>query len=344
MKAKYISIIIILVASLNSLHAQQRMQYSQFMQNGFLLNPAIAGMEKYSDLKGGYTKQWAGFVGSPQGQFVSFSARIGSDSIQANTSQTSIPLRGRKNNVIQSTDNQETIDSIQKFHQGIGLTIFSEGDDVIMQNELSVSYAMHFPLKNKQFISAGISGGLRQNRFDPTSIKLINQNDLIFGNQIRNIILPNFNLGVLWYSDNFFVGLSANQAMNSSYSYDRLEPNPASTLKPHFYFNAGYKFKATELISITPSIIVRKVFPSPISIDLNAMADYKDLIRVGFSYRNKESIVAIVGFCVSHRISINYSFDYVTSDIKAYGTGTHGIILGARLGNKSNTFIPKYFW
>lgn len=344
MKAKYISIIIILFASFNYLYAQQRMQYSQFMQNGFLLNPAIAGMEKYSDLKGGYTKQWAGFEGSPQGQFVTFSAPIGSDSTQANSTPTSIPLRGRKNSVIQSSEEKENKDSTQNFHQGIGLTIFSEGDDVIMQNELSFSYAMHFPLKNKQFISAGVSGGIRQNRFDPTSIKLINQNDLIFGNQIRNIIHPNVNLGILWYSTTFFVGLSANQALNNSYSYDRLEPNPASSLKPHFYFNAGYKFKATELISVTPSIIVRKVFPSPISIDINAMADYKDLIRVGFSYRNKESIVAIVGFCLSHRISINYSFDFVTSDIKAYGTGTHGIILGTRLGKKSNTYIPQYFW
>jgi len=301
-------------------------------------------MESYSDLKGGLTKQWAGFEGAPKGQFLTFNTRIGSDSAQSNSTQKSLPLRGRKNTSMKSIESNDTFNSTQKFHQGIGLTIFSEGDDVIMQNEISVSYAMHFPLKNNQFIAAGISGGLRQNRFDPTSIKLINQNDLIFGNQIRNILIPNVNAGALWYSDKFFVGLSVNQALNSSFTYDRLEPIPASTLKPHIYLNAGYKIKVSELINVTPSIIARKVFPVPVSFDLNLMADYKDLIRVGFSYRNKESIVAILGLCVSHRISINYSFDYVTSNVKTYGAGTHGIILGVRLGKKGKTFIPKYFW
>jgi type IX secretion system PorP/SprF family membrane protein len=337
-------LIIFSIAFLSSLNAQQRMQYSQFMQNGFLLNPAIAGMESYSDLKGGYTKQWAGFDGAPQGQFVTFNTRIGSDSITPNSVPNSIPLRGRKNNALISSENNENIDSIGKFLQGIGLTIFSEGDDVILQNEISFSYAMHFPLKNNQFISGGFSAGFRQNRFDPTSIKLINQNDLIFGNQVRNIIMPNVNAGALWYSNKFFVGLSVNQLLNTSYSYDRLEPTPASTQKPHLYFNAGYKLKASELISITPSIIARKVFPTPFSFDFNVMADYKDLIRAGFSYRNKESIIAIIGLCVSNRISINYSFDYVTSYIKAYGTGTHGIILGARLGKNNRSYIPTYFW
>lgn len=344
MKRKYTYLLILILATVHSLQAQQRMQYSQFMQNGFLLNPALAGIEKYSDLKGGFTKQWSGFEGAPQGQFVTFSTRIGSDSVQSNSIPSSIPLRGRKNNSALVAQNNESSDSIQKFHQGIGITVFSEGDDVIMQNELSVAYAMHFPIKNNQFISAGISAGLRQNRFDPSSIKLINQNDLIFGNQVRNILMPNINVGALWYNNKFFAGVSVNQTLNSSFSYDGLEPIPASNFTPHFYLNAGYKLMASQTISLTPSIIARKVFPAPLSFDLNLMADYKDLVRVGFSYRNKESIVAILGLVVSHRISINYSFDYVTSDIKTYGTGTHGIILAARLGKKNNTYIPTYFW
>ena len=46
--------------------AQQKPQYSQYMLNGFVLNPAIAGIEDYTDIKLCYRNQWTDFPGSPK--------------------------------------------------------------------------------------------------------------------------------------------------------------------------------------------------------------------------------------------------------------------------------------
>lgn len=321
--------------------AQQKMQYSQYMQNGFLLNPAVAGMEKYGDLRGGFTKQWSGFDGSPQGQFASYHFRLFEDSTSA--SGKSLAARGRNNQIINIEEDDEAIEK-QKIITGLGFIVSSEGDDVIQNNEFSVAGALHFPLKNKSYLSTGLSLGLRNHRFDPTSVRLIDQYDLSFGTQRQSIYMPNLNLGVLWYTTKYFAGISINQTLNNSYSYDRLEPKPQSSLRPHIFFNAGYKYIVSSNLAIIPSVIARYVFPAPPSLDLNIMADYKDLIRAGISYRNKESIIAIVGVTIGHRISFNYSFDFVTSSLKTYTAGTHGIIVSARMGRKNKTFIPKYFW
>jgi len=52
-------------------YAQQQGQYSQYMNNNFLLNPAEGGTENFTDIKLGLRKQWTGLEGSPQSIFVS---------------------------------------------------------------------------------------------------------------------------------------------------------------------------------------------------------------------------------------------------------------------------------
>jgi hypothetical protein len=41
-----------------STYAQQKPQYTQYIFNNFLLNPAVAGIENYTDVKLGYRSQW----------------------------------------------------------------------------------------------------------------------------------------------------------------------------------------------------------------------------------------------------------------------------------------------
>jgi type IX secretion system PorP/SprF family membrane protein len=59
--------ILFLVASLfcYRLSAQQNPQYSQYMMNTYLINPAVVGIEDYTDIKVGYRNQWTNFEGAP---------------------------------------------------------------------------------------------------------------------------------------------------------------------------------------------------------------------------------------------------------------------------------------
>jgi type IX secretion system PorP/SprF family membrane protein len=46
-------------------NAQQKPVYTQYVLNNYIINPAISGIENYTDLKLSYRKQWVGIEGAP---------------------------------------------------------------------------------------------------------------------------------------------------------------------------------------------------------------------------------------------------------------------------------------
>ncbi|MEC8602865.1 MAG: type IX secretion system membrane protein PorP/SprF, partial [Bacteroidota bacterium] len=62
--------------------AQQVPQYSNFLNNYFALNPALAGSNQCLNVKIGYRNQWVGFSGAPKTTFASFSSELKHKKIQ----------------------------------------------------------------------------------------------------------------------------------------------------------------------------------------------------------------------------------------------------------------------
>ncbi|EJF10470.1 hypothetical protein O71_08927 [Pontibacter sp. BAB1700] len=58
-------LLVVLVGVVTQAFAQQRPQYSQYMVNNFLLNPALSGIEDYADIRISNRQQWVGLDGAP---------------------------------------------------------------------------------------------------------------------------------------------------------------------------------------------------------------------------------------------------------------------------------------
>ena len=54
--------------------AQQQAQYSQYMNNNYILNPGATGVEDYIDVKLSYRTQWTGLEGAPKTYYLSGSS------------------------------------------------------------------------------------------------------------------------------------------------------------------------------------------------------------------------------------------------------------------------------
>lgn len=57
--------------------AQQLGQYSQYLNNQFILNPAAAGEHDYLDVDLSFRQQWVGFDNAPQNYYLSAHTPIG---------------------------------------------------------------------------------------------------------------------------------------------------------------------------------------------------------------------------------------------------------------------------
>ena len=69
--------LVLSVAAYGAAKAQQLPQYSQYVLNNYLTNPAVGGIESYTDLRMGYRRQWSGLDGAPESFYASVHGSIG---------------------------------------------------------------------------------------------------------------------------------------------------------------------------------------------------------------------------------------------------------------------------
>jgi type IX secretion system PorP/SprF family membrane protein len=334
-------IILLVIASVAATKAQQRMQYSQYLLNGFLLNPAVGGAERYIDIKAGFSQQWVGFEGAPRGLYLSMNKGIFPPS-SSGRRVTSLPSRTR----MEQKPTEMLVPGIggttSNFHMGLGATLFSERTGPISYNGLSGAFSGHIRLAKELKLSVGASVEILNYRLDPTAISFLEQNDVVIASNTTNLFLPSFNAGFALYSRSFFVAGATRQLLQN-----RIQLNPQnpiiSGLETHYMIQAGYRIRIQDDFSLLPSLILRYINPAPPSWELSLRADIKDLVFLGASYRHQDAIVGLFGINLNHRVGLQYSYDFTTSDLSNVSSGTHSLVLALRLANP-NGERKQYFW
>lgn len=314
---------------------QQKPQYTQYIFNQYLLNPALSGIENYVDVKAGYRKQWAGINDAPQTTFVSAHWALGDKQLWSNA-LTAFP---------EDTGNPMDRNYMQNYmsspsHHGVGVTAVLDKIGPLKRLDANVTYAYHLQLSNNFNLSAGVAAGLSSISLDINSLVFENVYEPSLNRAIVNQLRPDLSIGLWLYGSRVFAGVSAQQilAQKLSFSGDGVYNQGKSV--PHFFVTTGYKFFVDEDIAVIPSIMVKYVQPAPVSIDLNAKMAFKDKVWIGGSYRKNDSFSAMAGFNVGKMLNLTYAYDFTTSDLNQVSNGSHEIVLGLLLNNIYK--VPSY--
>ena len=298
---KKVLLLIIALLLLNLGFSQQLPMYSQYMNNKFLLNPAVAGSEDYIPIRLTARQQWVGIDGAPSTQALSGNF-----------------LLGNKN-------------------MGVGGYIFSDrfGMDSKIGIQGSYSYILDVGLWDSK-LAFGLSVMAFQYAFNTEGAIVTDANDPSVAYANQSVFVPDANFGAYWHNDEFFFGASANQLIEFPVEFDKLDASE-NTLQRHFFVMGGYKFKVTKEIDVEPSSLIKITATSPIDFDLNVKGYYKKNYWFGMSYRTgvyenmEHSMIAMIGAKYKH-VVFGYAFDYQFSNISNYTFGTHEIMIGYNLG------------
>ncbi|MHA6246295.1 PorP/SprF family type IX secretion system membrane protein [Pontibacter sp. CAU 1760] len=300
--------------------AQQRPQYSQYMLNNFLLNPAITGIEDYADVRVSHRQQWMGLDGAPVTSYV--------------TAHT--PLnKGASGNKYHKA----------LAHHGIGASFHTDKTGPLRRSGASLSYAYHLPLTTTLNVSAGAAAGLIRNSVNSSELEFTNPNDpLIGGGNINNNVFD-LNLGLWLYSRNFSVGVAGAQLLENAGSFQPAESRePSLDLQRHYFLTGSYRFEPTPTLDVIPSVMLKLADPSPASIDASVRVLYDERFWVGASYRHQDALVGMVGVYVSPLLDISYSYDATTSNLNRVSAGTHEVVVGFKLLNNRRIICPQWVW
>src|ERR1700710_2589897 len=86
---KLLLTIFIFIMAMQLVRAQQKPQYTQYVLNNLLINPAVTGIENYFDVKTGYRSQWTGLQGAPVTSYITGTVPFGSDFVEGDAAALS---------------------------------------------------------------------------------------------------------------------------------------------------------------------------------------------------------------------------------------------------------------
>ena len=67
-------------------------------------------------------------------------------------------------------------------------------------------------------------------------------------------------------------------------------------------------------------------------MDASGRVFYNDEVWLGLQYRTQDAMVISVGYEYKERLIIGYAYDFTTSNIQNYSSGSHEIMVGYIVG------------
>lgn len=284
--------------------AQQDSQYTQYMYNTQSFNPGYTGSRGSLSMLGLYRNQWVGLDGAPKTLNFGIHSPIGV--------------------------------------QGVGLGLGFTSDKIGPSSESTVTadFAYTIRISENAQLSLGLKGGVSLLDIDPNKLLIYDPND--YNLQRENYSTPVFGTGFYVYSDKWYVGVSTPNFLETRY-YNDIKVSTASE-KTHFYFIGGYVFDINESLKLKPAVLAKAVIGAPLALDLSANALLYDQITFGLAYRLNAAVSALAGFQVNDHIMIGYAYDYETTELSRYNSGSHEVFIRFELGTRLKAKVnPRFF-
>lgn len=289
---------------LQSMYSQQDSQYTQYMYNTPLVNPAYAGSRETITAFLLHRNQWVGLDGAPVTNNFSINMPVGDSNF------------------------------------GIGLNFVNDKIGPVSENEISADLAYFIQVSENFKLSLGLKGTGNLFQLDVNKLRIYDPADPQFQN-MNTEFSPNVGAGLYLFSDKTYFGLSVPNFFESyRYNDNNIE---ITKEKMHFYFIAGHVFTLSDNIDFKPAVLSKIVEGAPLQADITANFLFFDKLTLGAAYRWDASVSALAGFQISDSWFIGYGYDLETTKLANYNSGSHEIFLRYEVFNRSRVSAPRFF-
>jgi type IX secretion system PorP/SprF family membrane protein len=277
-------------------------QLSQYLaDNPFVISPTYAGIGDYIKVRINGLTQWVGIKDAPDTQSLAADGRVGNRS-------------------------------------GVGMILYNDSNGETKQRGARLSFAHHLTLDRyeDEFLSFGLSYNFNQFRID---IENFDNPDPSVTDD-RATTNHNFDVGVLYRKNKFFLSLNASNLLDKN--LEKFNPIAEPNQLRNYYLYSGYRFsKKKSNFEIEPSVFFQWFESDGRSVtDLNAKFrwyDFEDYYYAGVTYRFLNDqigsplyIAPLIGLKKSN-FYFGYSYQIILNEILGFSTGTHVITIGVDL-------------
>lgn len=297
-------LLLIMFVSLSSANAQEDPLYSQYQFNQLMINPAYAGI--YDRFAIGLISrfQWVGLQGAP-------------------------------------TTNTLTAQSAMREGKiGVGGVLLNDRYGISNNYELQVasSYNIIFPTAK---LAMGMQAGLIRYGFDFANVEMDFLDDPELLNGHENFQRPNFGVGMMYLSDNFFLGASVPRILSVEVSDGALL---SERYRRHYYFTGGFVLEASRWTKFKVVSLIRSIDGMGLSADLNVSANFDEVIWSGFSTRDLKTVGLFINMLVADKMKLGYSLELPTNSLIRGNYGTHEVSILIETGIKRGRNLEERYF
>lgn len=272
-----------------SVWGQQEPQYTQYMFNPTVINPAYAGSTGYGSIFSMYRAQWIGLEGAPVTMDLTYHQ----------------PLENSR--------------------LGIGGNILHDEIGPTNTTFASVDISYTIAVSNESRMAFGIKGGGELFAVDNSKLNHFNPEDPFLETNYNSQFSPNIGVGLYYYDLNSYIGLSVPRLLETKF-YDVVSYSETKR-RQHFYFVAGKVYDLTYNLKFKPSLVSKIVAGAPLQFDISTNFLYNERFTMGASYRWNAALSVLLGFKVNHRLFIGYGYDRETTRLANFNSGSHELFL-----------------
>lgn len=312
MKKSYFVILVLGLLHTVALLAQQDPQYTQYMYNTQVVNPAYAGSRNVLSIGGLYRTQWVGFEGAPKTATFTINSPIG---------------------------------ALEKM--GLGLSVVTDQLGPATESNVNIDYSYTVQTSEKGGeLNFGLKAGVDLLNVDITKLKISDDQDLAFQENIDNRLMPQIGAGIYYNTDKFYAGFSVPNFFTTEH-YDQssaINRQNLSAERLHYFLILGYVFNLNDNLKFKPATLFKAVSGAPLAWDISANFLINEKLTLGAAYRWSAAVSALAGFQVSRELFIGLAYDYQTTDIERVSDGSYEIMLRFEIFNNFDKFItPRFF-
>ena len=302
---KNLVIILFTILFAHQIHAQQDPQYTQYMYNMNIINPAYTGSTEGLAVGALYRSQWVGIDGGPETFTFNIHSPVGKQ-------------------------------------VGLGLSVISDEIGPVKETNAYLDFSYTVPVGTVTKLAFGIKGGFTFHDIGLIGLDVIDDFDPNFQSNI-NETTPNIGAGIYFYKPNkYYISASVPNILNGVHL--DTQGRKIGSESEHFFAAAGYVFDLSENFKLKPHALLKYALDAPLSYDINANVFMYDLVEVGLGYRLEDSFSGMINFQVSDNLRIGYAYDAIRSDLDIVTNSSHEIFINFDLNFSTKVSrSPRYF-
>ncbi|HEX5170220.1 MAG TPA: type IX secretion system membrane protein PorP/SprF [Cyclobacteriaceae bacterium] len=267
---------------------QQKVQFTQYMFNGLVINPAYAGAEEALSLTFIQRNQWNKVENAPTTQ--TFSAHT----------------------------------LVKKKKLGLGLTLVNDKIGVHKNLSVLTNYAYHIQTGSSSYLSMGIQAGFHNAKSDYASLTGATNDPKIYNMNISSTFFD-FGAGIYFRSAKFQAGLSAPELLPNKVSLS--DSVSVQLNRTNLFLFSKYNITLTENLNFEPSVLLKYIPDLPFSFDVNVNLVYRNVINFGLSYRKNESVDFLFKAQVTPQLQFGYAYDHTIGDVARLSNASHELMV-----------------